>query len=100
MALATVNVLPIDPYLKTGPSRIMSGPCRMAAVVLGSPYGTNGASEFATWLYLGVAGNVAITCWDGTIVTMVGLVAGVWHPIYSLQVNTSGTTASSMLWGS
>lgn len=95
MALGTVNVMPLDPNLKTGPSRIMSGPCRMAAVTPGTPYG-----EFATWLYVGGAGNVAITCWDGTTVTMTGLVAGIWHPIYSTAVNTSGTTATNLLWGS
>ena len=95
MALNTVNVMPLDPYLKTGPSRIMSGPVRMNTVTPGTPYG-----EFATWLYVGVTGNVAITCWDGTTVVMVGLAAGVWHPIYSLAVNTASTTATNMLWGS
>lgn len=91
----TLDVKPIDPNLKTGPSRIMSGPVRMAAVTPGTAYG-----EFATWLYVGVTGDVAITCWDGTTVTMKGLAAGVWHPVYSLMVNTSGTTATNMLWGS
>jgi hypothetical protein len=95
MALGTVNVMPLDPNLKTGPTRMMSGPCRMGVVTNGTPYG-----EFATWLYVGTAGNVAITCWDGTTVTMTGLAAGVWHPIYSIQVNTTGTTASNMLWAS
>ena len=95
MALGYVNVLPLDPYLKTGPSRIMSGPCRIKAVTPDTPYG-----EFATWLYLGAAGDVNITCWDGTTITIVGLVAGVWHPIYSVNVNSAGTTATNMLWAS
>ena len=90
-----LNVQPIDPNLKTGPSRIMSGPVRMRTVTLDTPYG-----EFATWLYVGVAGNVSLIEWDGTTIILVGLIAGVWHPIYSLQVNSSGTTASSILWGS
>lgn len=90
-----LDVKPIDPNLKTGPSRIMSGPVRMRTVTADTPYG-----EFATWLYVGGAGNVSITQWDGTNITLTGLVAGVWHPIYSLQVNSSGTTATSILWGS
>lgn len=95
MTITTLNVSPIDPYLKTGPSRIMSGPVRMRSVVLDTPYG-----EFATWLYIGVGGNVNITEWDGTTIVIVGLVAGVWHPIYSLQVQSASTTATNILWGS
>lgn len=95
MALTVLNVQPIDPQLKTGPSRIMSGPVRIRPVTLDTAYG-----EFATWLYIGVTGNVEITQWDGTTVTMVGLAAGVWHPVYSLMVNSAGTTATSLLWGS
>lgn len=95
MALNTLNVQPIDPNLKTGPSRIMSGPVRMRSVTVDVPFG-----EFATWLYVGVTGDVNITEWDGTTITMKGLAAGVWHPIYSIQVNSSGTTATNLLWGS
>jgi hypothetical protein len=95
MSLTILDVHPIDPNLKTGPSRIMSGVVRMRSVTLDTPYG-----EFATWLYVGVQGDVNITEWDGTTITMVGLAAGVWHPIYSLMVNSSGTTATNLLWGS
>lgn len=95
MALPTLDVQPIDPNLKTGPSRIMSGPVRMRSVTLDTWYG-----EFATWLYVGVTGDVNITEWDGTTITLVGLAAGVWHPVYSIQVNTAGTSATDILWGS
>lgn len=95
MAAPVLNVSPIDPYLKTGPSRIMSGPVRMRTVTLDTAYG-----EFATWLYIGVAGNVNLTEWDGTTITLTGLAAGVWHPIYSTQINSAGTTASAIAWGS
>lgn len=96
--MALVNVLdvkPIDANLKTGPSRIMSGPVRMRSVVLDTAYG-----EFATWLYLGAAGDVSLTQWDGTDITLIGLVAGVWHPIYSLRINSIGTSATNIVWGS
>jgi len=93
--LKTLNVMPIDPNLKTGPSRIMSGPVRMRSVTLDTPYG-----EFATWLYVGVTGNVNITEWDGTTLVITGLAAGVWHPIYSIQVQSASTTATNILWAS
>lgn len=95
MSLSFLDVQPIDPNLKTGPSRIMSGPVRIRTATPDAAYG-----EFATWLYVGVTGNVNITEWDGTTVTLVGLAAGVWHPIYSVKVNSAGTTASSILWAS
>lgn len=95
MAIRTLDVHPIDPNLKTGPSRIMSGPVRMRDVVLDTAYG-----EFATWLYVGVTGNISIVEWDGTTQVLVGLVAGVWHPIYSIMVNSAGTTATNIVWGS
>lgn len=95
MALNTLDVRPIDPNLKTGPSRIMSGPVRMRAVTLDTAYG-----EFATWLYVGVTGNVSLVEWDGTTIVLTGLAAGVWHPIYSLMINSSGTTAINIAWAS
>jgi len=95
MAITILDVHPIDPNLKTGPSRIMSGPVRMRNVTLDTAYG-----EFATWLYLGVTGNVSLIEWDGTTIILIGLAAGVFHPIYSLQINSVGTTATNIVWGS
>lgn len=94
MAL-TVNVPPLDPNAFTGPVRVMSGVARMGGVTLDTAYG-----EFARWLYVGTTGNVTIVKWDGTTQAILGLAAGVWHPIYSTQVNTAGTTALNMIWGS
>ncbi len=93
--IKSVDVHPLDPNLKTGPTRMMSGPVRIRSVTPGTAYG-----EFATWLYVGVTGDVSIIEWDGTVITIPGLAAGVWHPIYSVQVNTAGTTATSILWAS
>jgi len=95
MALNTLDVKPLDPNIKTGPTRVMSGPVRMRSVTLDTPYG-----EFATWLYVGVTGDVSLVEWDGTTIVLTGLAAGVWHPIYSLQINSSGTTASNIVWAS
>lgn len=91
----TVNVPRLDPNAFTGPVRVMSGVARMGDVTLDTAYG-----EFARWLYVGTAGNVTIVKWDGTTQAILGLAAGVWHPIYSIQVNTAGTTALNIIWGS
>lgn len=95
MALRVLDVRPLDPNLKTGPSRLMSGPVRMRTVTLDVAYG-----EFATWLYVGVSGNVSLVEWDGTTILLTGLAAGVFHPIFSLMINSSGTTATNLVWGS
>jgi hypothetical protein len=100
MALPTVVVPPLDPYGYTGPTRIMSGIARTQDVTLDTPFGAAGVPEFGRWLYVGVSGNVSYVKWDGTSQTLIGLAAGIWHPIYATQVNTSGTTATGIVWGS
>lgn len=100
MAVQLVTVPPLDPNGYTGPTRVMSGVARTGSVTLDTFYGANGAVEFARWLYVGTTGNVSYTKWDGTNQTLVGLAAGVWHPIYSIKVNTAATTAASLVWGS
>lgn len=95
MALTIYDVGRLDPYAYTGPTRVMAGVARTGDVTLDTAYG-----EFARWLYVGTAGDVSYVKWDGTTQVLVGLAAGVWHPIYSLMVNTAGTTALSLVWGS
>lgn len=100
MALPTVTIPPLDPMIFTGPTRNMSGVARTVDVVLDTAYGTNGAVEYMRWMYVGVSGNVSYVKWDGTSQTLIGLVAGVWHPIYSVKINTTGTTATNIVVGS
>ena len=100
MALPTVNVGPLDPNIFTGPTRVMAGIARTANVINDIGYGTNGAIEFMRWLYVGVSGNISYVKWDGTTQVLSGLAAGVWHPIYSVQINSVGTTATSIVVGS
>ncbi len=96
MALQTIlDVRPLDPNLKTGPTRIMSGVVRTLSPTSDVPYG-----EFMTWIYIGTAGDLSYVKWDGTTETLVGLAAGVWHPIYSVMINSSGTVASNIRVGS
>jgi len=100
MAVQVSTIAPLDPNIFTGPTRVMSGVAKTDTVSLDTYYGTGGTVEYARWLYVGVTGNVSFTKWDGTDQTLVGLAAGVWHPIFSIKVNTTGTTATSIVWGS
>lgn len=100
MAVQLVNVGALDPNAYTGPTRVMAGVARTGAITLDTMYGANGSVEFARWLYAGVTGNVSYRKWDGTDQTLVGLAAGVWHPVFSIMINTTGTTATSLVWGS
>lgn len=100
MAVQYQIIPPLDPNGYTGPTRVMSGVARTGSVSLDTFYGDNNSVEFARWLYIGVTGNVSYTKWDGTDQTLIGLAAGVWHPIYSIKVNTAATTATSLVWGS
>lgn len=101
MAIQTHPVDRFDPFLYTGPARLQRGMARMGSVTLDTPYGTgDGNIEYATRLYVGVSGNVTIVKWDGTTQLLKGLVSGTVHEICSIQVNTSGTTATDIVWGS
>ena len=100
MAVQLINVPALDPNAYTGPTRVMAGVARTGTVVLDTMYGNNNSVEFARWLYVGVTGNVSYIKWDGTTQDLIGLAAGVWHPFFSIQVNTSGTTATNIAWGS
>lgn len=100
MTLPVVIIPALDPHIFTGPTRVMSGVGRTVNPTLDVAYGTNGGVEFMRWLYVGVTGNVSYVKWDGKTQVLVGLVAGVWHPIYSVTINSSGTTATSIVVGS
>lgn len=60
---------------------------------------TDELSRTGIALYVGVSGNVKVVTTGGDTVTLVGLVAGVWHPIQCKQVFSTGTTATSLLIG-
>lgn len=100
MAVQLVIVPALDPNAYTGPTRVMAGVARTGDVTVNTMYGANNSVEFARWLYIGVTGNVSYRKWDGTDQTLIGLAAGVWHPIFSIMVNSVGTTATSLVWGS
>jgi hypothetical protein len=96
MALMNIQVIPpFDGNNFTGPTRAMAGVARMLTVVPDTAYG-----EKMRWLYVGVTGDVSVVLYDGTTQLIVGLAAGVFHPIYTLMVNSVGTTATNIIVGS
>lgn len=46
---------------------------------------------------VGVAGNVAIVTPSGNVVTLTGLLAGVIYPIVAIRINSTNTTATSLV---
>ncbi len=100
MAVQLLDVKALDPNAYTGPTRVMAGVARTGDVILDTYYGANGTVEFARWLYVGTEGDVSYVKWDGTSQTLIGLAAGVWHPIFSIKINTAGTDAEDLVWGS
>ncbi len=89
------DIPPFDGFCFTGPTRAMAGVARTLNPTLDVQYG-----EKMRWIYVGVSGNVSYVKYDGTTQVLVGLAAGVFHPIYSLQINSAGTTATSIVVGS
>ena len=100
MAVQLMNIPALDPNGYTGPTRVMSGVARTGTVTNDIMYGENGSVEYARWLYCGVSGAVSYRKWDGTDQILVGLAAGVWHPIFSIRINSAGTVATGLVWGS
>jgi hypothetical protein len=86
-----------DPYQTlNSPTRPVSGPVKFGAVTLDQFYGP---AIYATWLMVDVDGTISVTQWDGTVETLPGLLPHVWHPCHSIQINSSGTTATGLVWG-
>lgn len=100
MGLNTVQVPPLDPNLYTGDARLIAGPARTGNVTLDTGYGPNGQTEFASHLWVGVSGNVSYVTWYGTTQVLPAVIAGRWHRVYSIKINTTGTTATGLVWGS
>lgn len=100
MSLTTVQTPALDPNLYTGPFRLATGPVRSGDITVNVPYGSNGMPEFSNWMYVGTTGNISYVKWDGTTQVLTNVAAGRWHNISSIMVNSTGTTASGLVWGS
>lgn len=70
-------------------------PARSAASVTPSDATTLFTSTKGVWV--GGAGNLAVTMHDGTSVTLVGVVAGSLLPVSVTQILATGTTATDIV---
>jgi len=86
------DLFPIDGQTWTGPTRTMSGYAKFLSPTLDTQYG-----EKMRGIYVAVTGDVSFIALDGSTVTLIGLVAGVIHPIWSLQINSALTTATGIM---
>lgn len=58
---------------------------------------TSGAYPYASFLYVGVSGDVTVRRVDGTNFDLPGLGAGSWHPVPPFtRVMATGTTATGI----
>jgi hypothetical protein len=106
MSLPTAFIPPLDPNIYSAQVRVLGGPARTGTVTYDTGFTNSttppGVLEFARWIYVGTTGNLAYTKWDGTTETLPNLAAGIWHPIYAVNVLSVGTTvaANQLRWGS
>ncbi len=94
-----INVNNYDPLnTSSGPVRALSGPINTGAVDFDVSY----EGLFARWLYIGTTGNLSYVKYDGTTETLPNILGGIWHPIHSIKINSSGTDIAEdqLRWGS
>jgi len=92
MASQHIQVIPpLDGNLFTGPTRMIGGAGRVITPTLDVPYG-----EKMRLIYVGSAGTISYQQWDGTDVTLPGLIPFQFHEILSLRINSVGTTATGI----
>ena len=62
-----------------------------------TPHDSTNLTYYPRGVYVGGAGNVAAVDWDGTAVTFVGVQAGTILPIRPRRINSTNTTATSLV---
>jgi len=62
-----------------------------------TPHDTNELTYISRGIWVGVAGNVALAMADGTTITLVGVAAGTLLPVRAKRVNSTNTTATTMV---
>jgi hypothetical protein len=62
-----------------------------------TPHNSTDLVKVSRALWVGGAGNVAAVMKDGTVLTFVGVPAGTMLPIRVSRVNSTNTTATSMV---
>lgn len=67
-----------------------------------TPSNTTDLNSATRGIYVGASGDLAVIFAadaDASTVTLVGLAAGVWHPMQVRRVLSTGTTATSIVAG-
>lgn len=67
---------------------------RFAAI---TPHDSTNFTIDARAIYVGVGGNIAVVSPDGDVVTFVGVQAGSILPVNARRVNSTNTTATSLV---
>lgn len=93
MALQTYSVPPFDFGNWTGPTRAVANYARTGTVVPDTAYG-----EVARALYIGGAGTLSLVRPDGVTQAFAAVPVGIILPIYSIMVNSAGTSATNLVW--
>ncbi len=84
------------------PSSCISTPTRpVEGIVIARPVVLDADhDQYARWFKVATTGTVSYVGWDGVTVADTGTyAAGVWHPVYTKRINTSGTSATGIMWG-
>lgn len=83
-----------DAYQSFPPSELVA-PCSSAAAV--TPHDSTLLSYVTRAVYVGATGNMSVLMNDGSSATFVGIPAGTVLPIRVQRVNSTSTTASSIV---
>lgn len=98
--MATNGLVEVDNYTPnlSNPIRSLAGVTKGGTVTYDTIYG---AGVYARWMYVGTTGSVTFNLIDGTSMTLPNMAGGVWHPVWSVSIATSGTTvaANQLFWG-
>ena len=62
-----------------------------------TPHDTTNFSYLTRAIYCGGAGNIVVVDQAGNAVTFVGVTAGSWLPVVASRVNSTDTTATSLV---
>lgn len=91
-----VHVEDFDWQQTSGPGRLLCGPVKTGSVTYDVDYGV-----FGRWIYVGTSGDLTYMKYDGTLEFLPNMISGVWHPILSIRILSSGTDipANQLRWG-
>lgn len=62
-----------------------------------TPHDSNKLTKPIRALYVGASGDVKIMDMAGATITLVGLAAGIFHPVCATQIFNTDTTATSIV---